>query len=68
MSKKRVHETVAADRGGRGVILLAEHRFELDDGGALTHVIDGQARAHVAPEHVAGYLTAWPDAAAALAG
>lgn len=68
MTKKRVHETLAADRAGRGVVMLAEHRWERDEAGALVHTVDGFERAHVAPEHVDAYLAAWPEAAAALTG
>lgn len=65
MTRRKVHETIAADNHGRGLFLLAEHRFELDDGG-LTHWVSGVERARVELPHVADYLAAWPEAAAAL--
>jgi hypothetical protein len=68
MTKRKTHETIAADAAGRGQYILAEHRWELLDDGALEHTIDGQLRAWVEPEHVRDYLVKWPDAAAALLG
>jgi hypothetical protein len=68
MTKRKTHETIAADGFGRGLYVLAEHRWEMDETGALTHYINGQCRAWTAPEHVRDYLAKWPDAAAALLG